>query len=260
MTTLSFDETSARRVERAYMTRDVVRQREVVFGLIRLAPGEHVIDIGSGPGFLCESMADAVGPKGTVLGIDISEDFLGAAERRNTRANLSYRRGDATALACPDAAFDVAVSTQVLEYVADCDRALCDMRRVLRPQGRALVMATDWDSVVWHSSDPGRMAKMLRHWEAHCADPRLPRTLVPRLRAAGFRIEAVQGHPIVNAHFGDDVYSKGIAELLAAFVRRRVPESAKEVDGWLADLTALNAQGRYFFASTRFIFLAAKAA
>lgn len=259
MATLRFDDQAARRLERAYMTPDIVRQREVTLGLLALTPGESVVDIGSGPGFLCESMADAVGEQGRVVGLDISDDLLAAAQQRNARPHLSYRRSDAIALDAPDAAFDVAVSTQVFEYVADCDRALREMHRVLRPGGRALVVATDWDSVVWRSSDRERMRALLTVWEGHCADPRLPRTLVPRLRAAGFDVSAVHGHPIINTRLGVDTYSQGIMELLAAFVRKRHGETAALADAWFADLHDLDRQGGYFFALTRFLFLAGKA-
>jgi arsenite methyltransferase len=258
MAALRFDAQAARRLERSYMTPDIVRQREVTLGLLALKPGESVIDIGSGPGFLCESMADAVGDNGRVVGFDISDELLAAARRRNTRAQLSYEHGDAVALDAADAAFDVAVSTQVFEYVADCDRALREMARVLKPGGRALVVATDWDGVVWRSSDRNRMRAMLTAWEVHCADPRLPRTLAPRLGAAGFDVRSVHGHPIINTRLGDDTYSQGIMELIAAFVRRRHGDKAAEAAAWEADLRALDRQGEYFFSLTRFLFVAMK--
>jgi SAM-dependent methyltransferase len=254
MTTLRFDGQAASRLERTYMTPDVVRQREATLALLKLTAGESVIDIGSGPGFLCESMAEQVGPSGKVLGVDISDALLDAARQRNARPQLSYQQGDAIAVPAPDASFDVAVSTQVLEYVAECDRALAEIRRVLKPGGRTLIVATDWDSIVWHSSDRARMQSVLDAWEAHCADPRLPRTLGPLLRAAGFEVTDVTTHTIVNPRLGDDTYSGNLIELIANFVRRRAPDVA--ADAWREDLHALNAQGRYFFALTRFLFSA----
>ena len=257
MSILHWDEKAARRLEATYMTPDIVRQREVTLTLLDLKPGAAVIDIGSGPGFLSESIAATVGPTGRVVGIDISDSLLAAAQRRNKSAHLTYQRGDATRLEFPDASFDIAVSTQVLEYVADCDRALYEMHRVLKAGGRALVVATDWDSVVWHSSDRDRMTAMLRVWEAHCADPRLPRTLGPRLRAAGFKVDLVRGHPIINTRLGADIYSQSVMQMMANFVRKQ--DGVVDVDGWHSDLHGLNDDNRYFFALTRFMFLATKA-
>ena len=258
MPSMKFGSDAARRLEHAYMTPDVVNQREATLALFCAKPGEYIIDIGSGPGFLCESMAKQVGPSGCVLGVDVSEELLAAAQRRNTYTNLTYENGDAVKLPAPDASFDAAISTQVFEYVADCDLAIREMRRVLKPSGRVLVVATDWDGVVWHSSDRERMRRMLTAWEPHCADPRLPRTLVARMREGGFEINGVRGYTIVNTRAGDDTYSGNILKLLANFVRRRKSVDEAEIDAWLADLAALDEQGRYFFSTTRFMVSVAK--
>jgi ubiquinone/menaquinone biosynthesis C-methylase UbiE len=258
MAALRFDEHAAARLERTYMSPDIVRQREVTLIQLQLKPGESVIDIGSGPGFLCESMATQVGPSGRVHGIDISEHLVQGAQRRNSKAHLTYKVGNATALDAQDGVFDVAVSTQVFEYVADCDRAIAEMHRVLKPGGRGIVVATDWDGVVWRSSDRARMRTMLDVWEAHCADPRLPRSLGPRLRAAGLEVSEVAGHPIINTRLGEETYSQGIMQLIGAFVRRQKSPIAMQVDDWLADLAALDVRGEYFFSLTRFMFLVRK--
>ena len=72
------------------------------------------------------------------------------------RERTSILKADATRLPFEAGHFDAAVSTQVYEYVPDVDRALADLYRVLRPGGRALILDTDWDSLVWHSSDQAR--------------------------------------------------------------------------------------------------------
>ena len=55
---------------------DVVAQRSATLDQLDLAKGQTVIDIGCGPGFLCESMAEIVGSSGRVVGIDISADLV----------------------------------------------------------------------------------------------------------------------------------------------------------------------------------------
>ena len=95
---LQFDNEAARNLETIYSSPDVVAQRSATLERLRLRPGEEVIDVGCGPGFLCEQMADCVGPKGRVLGVDVSEDLLAFARGRNTRDWLSYSYGDASFL------------------------------------------------------------------------------------------------------------------------------------------------------------------
>src|SRR5262245_47673608 len=101
MGTLEFNEEAARRLEILYSTADVRGQREEALLQLRLWPGESVIDIGCGPGYLSDSMAEAVSPGGRVLGLYISKDILDFARRRNAR------QGDAMALSEPDGSFDV---------------------------------------------------------------------------------------------------------------------------------------------------------
>jgi ubiquinone/menaquinone biosynthesis C-methylase UbiE len=257
---LKFTDEAARRLEALYMTADVVAQRTETLRRLRLAAEDSVIDIGSGPGFLCEAMADIVGASGRVLGIDISSELVERSVRRNARGWLSYRVADAIGIGEPDASFDLATCTQVAEYIPDVDRAISEAFRVLKRGGRALFVATDWDGVIWHSDAPGRMAAVLKSWEAHCAHPRLPRTLAPRLVTAGFVLQDVTVFPILNLIWSDDCYSKGIAAFIHDYVAKRGDISGHEIEAWFDEFPRLGEQGRYFFATSRFFFLASKPA
>src|ERR1700722_14828890 len=121
MSGLAFSSDTADKLIAAYKTPDMERQRDETLRRLGLKPGERVIDIGCGPGFLCKSMAAAVGPTGCVVGIDISQDLIDFATRHKGTDSIEYRTGNATALPVDTGQFDTAVSTQVLEYVADVD-------------------------------------------------------------------------------------------------------------------------------------------
>ncbi len=258
---LQFDQETSRRVEAIYSTPDVVAQREAVLRALELRPGERVLDIGSGPGFLAADMAAAVGDSGRVRGIDISEGMIGISQRRcATLTHVDLQVGTATRLPFPERGFDAAVSTQVYEYLSDTDvtTALSELYRVLRPGGRALILDTDGDSLVWHSTDPVRMNRVLEAWSEHCADFHLPRRLSSKLVHAGFRIHRRECIPLFNPDFDPNTYSHGLIGLIVAFVPGRRGVSKEDVEAWAEDLRRLGGEGLYFFSLNRYLFLAIK--
>jgi ubiquinone/menaquinone biosynthesis C-methylase UbiE len=256
-TMLQFDEETARQVEAVYTTPDVVEQRRTIRGALALRPGERVLDIGSGPGFLAAEMAAEVGPDGRVHAVDPSESMLAIARRREPGAGaapLEVRPGDALALPLPDGGADAAVSTQVLEYVDDVPAALAEARRVLRPGGRLLILDTDWDSIVWHSRDPERTRRVLEAWNEHLADPYLPRRLPRLLRDAGFTLTACSVVPLLNRGFDPQTYSAGVLEIIARFVAGRGGVGEAEARAWADELAGLGDDA--FFSLNRYLFVA----
>jgi SAM-dependent methyltransferase len=257
--TMPFDEAASRRIEATYSTPDVIEQRRIVRAALGLEPGQDVLDIGSGPGFLACEMAEAVGPGGSVRGIDSSDAMLSVARQRRPAtgsAPVEFGPGQATELPFPDGAFDVVTSTQVYEYVHDIPAALAEARRVLRPGGRLLVLDTDWDTIAWRSSDADRMRKILAAWDEHLADPYLPRRLTSLLTRTGFTVTQRSAIPLFNAGYDADTFSAGLIGFIAAFVPGRAGVTAADVNAWAEDLTRLGAD--YFFSLNRYLFLAVK--
>jgi SAM-dependent methyltransferase len=256
---LQFDEATSRRIEATYGTPDVVEQRRIVRAALGLQPGQDVLDIGSGPGFLASEMAEAVGPGGSVRGIDPSDAMLSLARRRRPAtgaALVEFGPGQATGIPFPDRTFDVVTSTQVYEYVEDIRAALAEAYRVLRPNGRLLVLDTDWDSVVWRSSDADRMRRVLAVWDEHLADPHLPRRLTGLLTEAGFTVTHRSAIPLFNAGYDPRTFSAGLIGFIMAFVPGRSGVTAADANAWAEDLTGLGAD--YFFSLNRYLFLAVK--
>jgi len=257
MSMLQFDADAARHIQRVYSTPDVVEQRAEVLALLAAQPGERVLDIGSGPGFLVASLADAVGPRGAVHGLDQSGPMNTVArEVVGDRSWVMFDEGDALVLPYPDGSFDAAVSTQVYEYVADIPAAFAELRRVLRPGGRVLILDTDWDSVVWHVADRERHRRVMAAWEEHLVHAHLPCTLPGLLRSAGFRVTGRHLIPLFNATYAQETYSVLTIDTIARFVVGRQGLSEADVDGWIADLRERGAEDDYLFSVNRYCFLA----
>jgi len=102
--------------------------------------GGVVLDVGCGPGNVTATLADAVGPDGLALGVDISEPMLARAVRSSTTPQLGFMRADAQRLPLRDDTVDAVVSIAVLQLVPEPSAAVAEMARVLRPGGRLAMM------------------------------------------------------------------------------------------------------------------------
>jgi SAM-dependent methyltransferase len=252
-----FDAALAKRLTAVYSTPDVVEQRRQTLTVLALEPGERVIDIGGAPGYLARDIAPLVGTDGHVIVVDNSDSMLQAA--RETCAgepSIDVMKGDASHLPAEDAEFDVAVATQVFEFVPDVDAALAEAFRVLRPGGRIVVLDTDSDSIVWASSDAALTTELLSAWDQRHADPHLPRSLSIRLQRAGFEIDRIAVIPIVNTTYDPATLSFHLSKQIAEHAVKASAVSAEHAERWLTDLTERQLSGLYFFSLNRYVFSA----
>ena len=108
-------------------------------GLGQVHSGETLLDLGSGGGFDCFIAAQAVGPTGQVIGVDMTEAMLekSRATAREMRLDqVEFRQGLLEELPAPDGSVDVAISNGVINLCTDKYRIFQEMFRILKPGGR----------------------------------------------------------------------------------------------------------------------------
>ncbi|MFC6083478.1 methyltransferase domain-containing protein [Sphaerisporangium aureirubrum] len=103
-------------------------------------PGDRVLDVGCGTGYLTRLVAPRVGPGGRVTGLDASAPMIEYARRR-APGDCSYVVGEGQDMPLPDSSFDVVVSSFAVHHIPASARAATvrEMFRVLRPGGRLLI-------------------------------------------------------------------------------------------------------------------------
>ncbi len=105
----------------------------------RLAPGERVLDLGSGAGTDSLIAAQMVGRTGRVTGIDMTPEMLSrarAAAAQMRATNVEFVESEAEQLPFADGSFDVVVSNGVIDLIPDKDAVFAELHRVLTPGGR----------------------------------------------------------------------------------------------------------------------------
>jgi demethylmenaquinone methyltransferase/2-methoxy-6-polyprenyl-1,4-benzoquinol methylase len=151
------------RISRAYdliAEADERKAREAGERLLKLAPGEHVLEIGFGTGNSIINMAQAVGTNGKVCGIDVSPGMLEVAQSKIVAGRLSdrvdLRTGDARELPYADESFCAAFASFTLELFPpqDIPTVLAEVHRVLEEGGRFGVVSMA-------KVEPGQHASLL---------------------------------------------------------------------------------------------------
>jgi demethylmenaquinone methyltransferase / 2-methoxy-6-polyprenyl-1,4-benzoquinol methylase len=110
--------------------------------LARVGPGDRVLDVATGTGELALELTRRVSPGGEVVGSDFSEAMLERArvKAKPAGAELRFEWGDALALPYEDDFFDAATVGFGVRNFAEIDRGLAEMRRVVRPGGRVVIL------------------------------------------------------------------------------------------------------------------------
>jgi arsenite methyltransferase len=160
--------------------------------LAALAPGEAVLDLGSGSGTDVFCAAVQVGPWGRVVGVDFTREQLAKAERLRDRdgfAQVSFAEASIDQLPFDDATFDAVISNGVINLSVIKNRVFVEAARVLRPGGR-LALA----DIVSGTALKETTRRNVELWAA-CIAGAIPRAnYVETIEAAGFEVGLVRGN------------------------------------------------------------------
>lgn len=158
------------------------QMRQRLLALSGIQPGEAVLDVACGTGALAILAREAVGPSGTVRGVDASPEMLARARSKAAKAGVDIRFENAAAQALPfaEASFDLALGTMMLHHLGRAARRefAAELRRVVRPGGRVLL-------VDFARPEPKRrgFGAHLRHRHGHVD----PQEIAGLLEGAGFQ-------------------------------------------------------------------------
>jgi SAM-dependent methyltransferase len=152
--------------------------------LAELAPGEIVLDLGSGGGIDVLLSAKRVGDAGFAYGLDMTDEMLELAEKNKAEAkvsNVKFLKGQIEQIPLPDNSVDVVISNCVINLSADKDRVLREAYRVLKPRGRFAV-----SDVVTEGELPDAVRADMEAYVGCVAGALDRQDYIARLKSAGF--------------------------------------------------------------------------
>jgi len=152
--------------------------------LASLAPGEVVVDLGSGAGIDCFLAAQRVGPEGRVIGVDMTHEMLARSRRTAAEAgvaNVEFRLGEIENLPVADRTADVVISNCVINLSTDKPRVFREALRALKPGGRLMV-----SDLVLERPLPESVRRSVEAYAGCISGALLKQEYVEAIRAAGF--------------------------------------------------------------------------
>jgi arsenite methyltransferase len=208
--------------------------------LAKLAPGETVLDLGSGGGIDVLLSARRVGPTGKAYGLDMTDEMLALAnenKRKSGIRNVEFLKGEIEHIPLPDNTVDVIISNCVINLSADKDRVMREAFRVLKPGGRFAV-----SDVVLRGEVPEEIRRNMEMWVGCIAGALQDSEYTSKLTGAGFEkveIEPTRVYSIEDARAfltGEGIDVDAVAPLvenkfMSAFIRAVKPEAGKACCG-----------------------------
>jgi SAM-dependent methyltransferase len=202
--------------------------------LAELAPGETVLDLGSGGGIDVLLSARRVGPTGKAYGLDMTDEMLALARENQRKAgvdNVEFLKGEIEAIPLPDNSVDVIISNCVINLSADKDRVFAEAFRVLRPGGRLAV-----SDVVVRGDVPAALRRSVELWIGCVAGALEEDEYRGKLAKAGFEAVGLEPTRIYRTEDVRELLDReGIdaaaiapmvdGKFMSAFVRARKPRA-----------------------------------
>lgn len=178
--------------DRAHMpegTNAVINARSLAASNRRLAellrPGMAALDVGCGGGAITEGMADAVGPQGLAVGVDVNERLIADARRLrgDKGGTLRFEVADIYALPFRDR-FDIVAAARVLQWLAKPAAALGQMAAAARPDGgRVLVLDYNHEKIAWEPEPPAAFRRFYEQFLQWRSDSGMPNGIADELEA-----------------------------------------------------------------------------
>ncbi len=212
-------------------------------------PGYHVLDVGCGTGVVTRDLAQRVGERGRVVGVDRSRHLIQEAVRRaqgqGLEGRIEFQSADGANLPFPNESFDLVVASAVFSHIVEGLQVLADMTRVARPGGTVAVFDHDIDTIVVNASDRELSRRIIHAYcDGYFASGWAGRELYRLFRQVA--LEDVHSLPMILSSTNYESYWQQMVERSSTVAVKTGVVSQEEAEAWRADLERKGREGHFF--------------
>ena len=233
----------------------VKKYKEETYSLLEIQDDAKILDLGCGPGNDAQALAEIVGSKGRVFGVDKSEAMVTAAQERTKDLGLplEYQVGDILNLNFEDNTFDGCRSDRVFHHLEKPGEALAELIRVARPGARIVLSEPDFDAVLIDSKDKTVTRQVIQKRSDLYPNGWCGRQLPGLFKKAGLTDLRIIPKTILFDDF--DIVDKRIFGFrdAADMLQKAGKLTMQQVENWLSELEQASRDGVFFCMSTLFI-------
>jgi ubiquinone/menaquinone biosynthesis C-methylase UbiE len=228
---------------------DVRAARADLLARLDLHPGDTVLDLGCGTGDHTREVAALVAPGGRAVGCDFSASMINEATLRQEASSVpaTFEQGDAQKLHFPTGTFDACRTERMLCHIPDCEVALREMVRVVRPGGRIGILDVDMAGHLIDSPDEATTAALVTAMNDAMVNPWMGRTLRRRMAEVGL-VDIDVRPAVLEITYG---VLEAMIEMNSGLMRQ-MGVSDEALEAWRKGLEFANLAGTFYWGMTVF--------
>jgi arsenite methyltransferase len=236
---------------------DIIEQWRFYLATLNPAAGDIIVDVGCNTGEAERFLIREYPHIAKVIGIENHptryERALSRWRDEGSPAQIEFKLADAQELPFPDETADRVLCAETLEWVNHPVKALQEMYRILKPNGRVVVIHTDFDTQVFNAANKQRSRKIVNLFADSGPNGHIGRELYGLCKQASFQTVEPLVYTLVNQEWTPNLYSYQAAQMMVDWLTEQSLISSEELELWLADLAAQQAKNIFFYSVNRYI-------
>ncbi|MEC4813420.1 MAG: class I SAM-dependent methyltransferase [Scytonema sp. PMC 1069.18] len=227
--------------------------KQKTYSRLEIKEGDRILDVGCGIGNDVRQLAQKVGNRGHVVGVDNSETMIAEARKRSESLKplVEYHVCDVHSLEFPERIFDGCRADRTFQHLKNPQKALAEIVRVVRSGGRVVISEPDWETLIIDASDRTLTRKILNfHCDSSC-NGWIGRKLPALFNEIGLKNIGVDANTLM---LSDCTLADKHLGILSAAIRAQQAGiiSITEACDWTSHLEQKSQAGHFFCAITGF--------